>query len=127
MITIPLAKLQSTAAYKPQGYYDACIAAGTVEGENLVLSEEAFAGLRRRFTPPGIIRQAFSAASATANECGAATAGLPAVEDAEVARRLAICQACEYLIAGERRCSKCGCFVEVKARFRTQACPQGRW
>ena len=127
MIAIPLAKLQSAAKYKPQGYYDACVAAGTVEGGNLLLSEEAFAELRRRFTPPGIVRQAFSAAAAAADECGAAMAGLAPVEDSEIARRLAICGACEFLIAGERRCSKCGCFVEAKARFRTQGCPQGRW
>ncbi len=127
MTVIPLAKLRSAAAYKPQGYYDACLAAGTVEGENLILSDEAFADLRRRFTPPNIFRQSVSAASAAAGECGAAMAGMPPVEDAEIARRLSLCEACPFLIAGERRCSKCGCFVEAKARFRTQRCPDARW
>ncbi len=127
MTVITLAKLRSAAAYKPQGYYDACLAAGTVEGDNLLLSEEAFAELRRQFTPPNILRQSLSAVSAAAGECGAAMAGAPPVEDAEIARRLSVCEACPFLIAGEKRCSKCGCFVDAKARFRTQHCPLGKW
>ena len=127
MITIPLAKLQSVAALKPQGYYNACLRAGTVVGDNLELSERAFAELRARFSPPPRGMQIRSFAGAVANECGAALAGESAVEAEEKARRISICEACDYLVATDRRCSKCGCWVDAKAGFRTQQCPEGKW
>lgn len=40
-------------------------------------------------------------------------------------RRLGLCQACPYR-AGDR-CTKCGCFVSVKTRLQTEACPVGKW
>ena len=127
MISIPLAKLQAAAPYKPQGYLDACLATGRVVGGNLELTEAEFDALRSRFSPPPIVRQVVAATTAVIRECGAALSGQPAVDDNEKARRLAICEACPNLIPQERRCAKCGCFVELKASFRTQACPEDRW
>lgn len=40
--------------------------------------------------------------------------------------RLAVCDQCPHLSA-IRRCAKCGCFVDVKARLATQRCPEGKW
>lgn len=127
MISIPLAKLQSVAALKPQGYYNACLRAGTVVGDNLELSERAFAELRARFSPPPRGHQIRSFAGAVVAECGAALAGEPAVEPEEKARRISICEGCECFIATDRRCSECGCWVDAKAGFRTQQCPEGKW
>ena len=127
MISIPLSKLQSVAALKPQGYYDACVRAGTIVGDNLELSEQAFAQLRARFTPPSRGTQIRSFVGAVAAECGAAAAGEPAVEPEEKARRIEICEGCDCFIAADRRCSKCGCWVETKAGYRTQKCPEDKW
>lgn len=46
--------------------------------------------------------------------------------------RLAACKACEHskVTLGVKtliRCGICGCFVEVKARFPNQHCPEDRW
>jgi|GEM_PF-1086684 len=127
MILIPLTTLQSAATSKPQGYYAACLAAGTVVGKNLELSERAFAELRARFSSPPRAAQIRSFAGAVAAECGAAIAGAPAVSQEEKAGRIAICEGCDYFAATDRRCSKCGCWVDAKAGFRTQGCPEGKW
>ena len=127
MITIPLARLESAATTKPQGYHEACLAAGTVVGDNLELSERAFAELRARYAPPPLSSQLRSFVGAVAAECGSALAGNPPATDAQKAARLAACEACEFFTPTDRRCSKCGCWVDVKAGFLTQTCPQARW
>jgi hypothetical protein len=58
-------------------------------------------------------------------------AGFPERSDEEVARLLAICQACEHYTQG--RCRKCGCRVSNapalinKIRMATENCPIGKW
>jgi len=127
MITIPLSKLKSAATVKAQGYYDACVAAGTVVGENLQLSDEAFALLRAQFSTPSLVAQVQSATSAVVVECGAALSGEAAIDDATRATRLAVCEACANFIAADRRCQKCGCWMEIKTKFRTATCPDAKW
>ena len=41
--------------------------------------------------------------------------------------RLALCEACDFFVTTDRRCSKCGCWVDAKVGFRTQQCPEGKW
>lgn len=44
---------------------------------------------------------------------------------AEYAKRLEDCRSCGELQNG--MCAQCGCFVEVRAAKKRQACPMGRW
>ncbi|MEI6492088.1 MAG: DUF6171 family protein [Verrucomicrobiota bacterium] len=127
MITIPLARLESAATTKPQGYYEACLAAGTVVGDNLELSERAFAELRARYAPPPAAAQLRSFVGAVTAECGAAITGEDPITEAQKAARIAICEACEFFTISDRRCSKCGCWIDAKAGFRTQICPVSKW
>lgn len=48
------------------------------------------------------------------------------VSTEERERRLAICQACEFLVEG-KRCLKCGCHVNWKTRLAAWHCPIDRW
>jgi len=41
--------------------------------------------------------------------------------------RLAICTVCPFLSYKEKRCTDCGCWVETKAKFKSEDCPQGYW
>ena len=41
-------------------------------------------------------------------------------------KRWAICEGCEFLDKNNR-CEKCGCFMKVKTRVATVACPIGKW
>jgi len=45
----------------------------------------------------------------------------------DVAKRLEICQECEFYIKTARICGKCKCFMPLKARFRKSTCPIGKW
>ena len=55
--------------------------------------------------------------------------GMEAVGEAEYRQRLAVCEACVFFQDGQ--CLKCGCRlagdVVAKARWRSEACPIGRW
>jgi hypothetical protein len=48
-------------------------------------------------------------------------------------KRLDICRGtdttprCEHLRWADLNCGVCGCFVDIKARFRKQHCPLGKW
>ena len=53
--------------------------------------------------------------------------GFRLVDDAEQARRLAICHACEHHDAGQGRCRACGCFADVKAQVASSTCPHQKW
>jgi glycosyltransferase involved in cell wall biosynthesis len=53
--------------------------------------------------------------------------GRAKADDATVAARLAICGGCDRLRASDRRCAECGCPVEAKAAWRSEACPLGKW
>jgi hypothetical protein len=127
MIAIPLATLERVAAHKPAGYKAACLAAGTVENGVLHLDETAFAALRNRFTTPSLAKQALSLGRAVVNECRGIAEGVEPVSDGVKAARLAVCAGCEFFIAAENRCSKCGCKLDAKAAMRTQSCPLGKW
>ena len=41
--------------------------------------------------------------------------------------RLAICYTCDAYIKEQKRCSRCGCFVEAKARMSGAKCPIDKW
>ena len=41
--------------------------------------------------------------------------------------RLAICRGCPFLDHESLRCTDCGCFIKVKAKFKTEDCPQNYW
>ena len=41
-------------------------------------------------------------------------------------KRLGICKDCEFFTENSR-CEKCGCFMKIKARVATVACPIGKW
>ena len=40
--------------------------------------------------------------------------------------RLEICKGCEFYTE-EKRCTKCGCFMEVKTHFEASECPIKKW
>lgn len=49
------------------------------------------------------------------------------VDLAQAERRLVICRTCPNFIPESMRCTKCGCFLSVKAPLVTARCPDGRW
>ena len=127
MVTIPVATLNAVAPSKPAGYLAACLAAGTVENGILHIDPAEFAKIRAVYSSPSLVRQAVSLGQAMVHECRSIAADIEAVTPAAKDARLAVCAACEFLIAGENRCSKCGCGLAAKAAMRSQTCPLSKW
>ena len=42
-------------------------------------------------------------------------------------KRWAECEKCEFLIKPTNNCKKCGCFMKVKTKVASAACPIGKW
>jgi formamidopyrimidine-DNA glycosylase len=45
----------------------------------------------------------------------------------EANRRRSICDICPAYNKPQQRCTKCGCFIAVKAYLRASSCPLGKW
>ena len=43
------------------------------------------------------------------------------------ADRIAICETCEHYRPWLSQCTRCGCFLALKARLVSQHCPVGKW
>ncbi len=58
-------------------------------------------------------------------------AGMPCVDEREIARRLRICGDCEHFNAagyrGMGECQVCGCNMEIKTVMATEVCPESKW
>ena len=50
-------------------------------------------------------------------------AGFPIVTQEQYEERLDTCRVCDDYIEETRRCGKCGCYLEYKARLRASTCP----
>jgi hypothetical protein len=53
--------------------------------------------------------------------------GCKTVDADEYKRRLEICDKCEHRIADSNRCTKCGCYLSIKAKGRAFECPENKW
>jgi hypothetical protein len=49
------------------------------------------------------------------------------VDDEEADRRAAICHACEWFDSDRERCTRCGCFTNLKTYIRSSSCPIAKW
>jgi len=58
-----------------------------------------------------------------------AVSGFSMASEEEAARRISICESCEYFDAGPRRCKHlgCGCYLDAKVKLKTEHCPVNRW
>jgi Zn finger protein HypA/HybF involved in hydrogenase expression len=43
------------------------------------------------------------------------------------AERMNICRGCEFYIAKEEKCQKCGCYMNAKTKLKTAKCPIEKW
>jgi hypothetical protein len=42
-------------------------------------------------------------------------------------RRFRICKLCPYYFKATGNCKKCGCFVDIKTKYKDQKCKLGKW
>jgi hypothetical protein len=53
--------------------------------------------------------------------------GAQNLNDKEYLSRINTCKSCEYFVENKNTCSYCGCYMPVKARWRTSTCPKDKW
>ena len=53
--------------------------------------------------------------------------GFQAVSFKEYQNRQAICRGCMYYDITSNRCIDCGCWIENKAKWKSEDCPQNFW
>jgi hypothetical protein len=64
----------------------------------------------------------------TGSLLGHVAGGMKKVSQEEMDRRMDICKGCEFFTDGDRpRCSKCGCHLNIKARWESAHCPIDKW
>jgi hypothetical protein len=105
---------------------EAAIKARASEYRNGVESRRSANAMARQPAPPGLLRRAGSLAKAIGSETKAIIQKQPNLTAQQVAARLAVCASCDQL-RPNRTCARCGCFVDAKARFRSQTCPLSKW
>jgi len=77
---------------------------------------------------PNIIDMTRNLASTAKNVIQSVAAGNPMnVSEEEANRRKNICEGCNFYNKPQQRCTKCGCFLAVKAYLRAANCPLGKW
>lgn len=55
-----------------------------------------------------------------------ALSGFKTLNDEEYKKRIDICNSCEFL-SESKSCNKCGCNIELKAKWAEQECPEKKW
>jgi hypothetical protein len=53
--------------------------------------------------------------------------GFSYVDKKTFEERMDHCRGCEFYVAKQDRCSKCGCNCTKKASWSTTSCPVGKW
>jgi hypothetical protein len=86
---------------------------------------------------PSLMQMAKNAAGAITEEAKAIAHNDPPVSIEEQNRRMDICRACEWFTPNikelpeekrkQERCVKCGCFMNLKKKLRSQHCPMKKW
>ena len=105
---------------------DSAIRSHASEYRSGVESRKSAHAMARLPAPPGLLKRAGSLAKAIGSETKAIVQRQPNLSVQQVAARLAVCASCDQL-RSNRSCAKCGCFVDAKARFRSQVCPLRKW
>ena len=71
---------------------------------------------------PSLAKRAFSFAKSATDYV---RSGMENVSETQYQTRLKICEVCTF--RKDSTCTKCGCFIEVKAKWATSECPDKRW
>jgi hypothetical protein len=73
---------------------------------------------------PSLLRRAANFVQATAQHV---VTGMKNADDTLYKERISICEKCPLFDTQHRRCKECGCFMDIKARWLEQKCPQDKW
>ena len=110
------------------GNYVAAVEAKDEVAENRKRTSFKKIDKKEKLKMPSKIEMAKSLAKSVGKTAKAALTGMEVVAGGELLeKRTSICRACPWFIPKGQRCAKCGCVVPLKAYFREEECPIGRW
>jgi uncharacterized paraquat-inducible protein A len=77
---------------------------------------------------PTVKEMASNAGKEIVNNIQSLLAGNPLKAEDEIAKnRKSICESCNFYNKAQERCTKCGCYMAVKAYLKASKCPIGKW
>lgn len=79
---------------------------------------------RRNGLLPSVVQTIKNVGSAIVRN---AVAGFSKIPKEVSDERLSVCNGCPKLLAENRRCSVCSCFVDFKVQLAAESCPEARW
>lgn len=74
--------------------------------------------------PPSLFKQAVNFTKSAAEHIAD---GMKNTEKTQQEERMDICRGCEFFIEETERCSKCGCYLQLKTKWRGAKCPLKKW
>ena len=74
--------------------------------------------------PPSLAKKAINLASSTVKHV---SRGMAQAGKKEREKRLEICVSCDRYNAEDKTCLECGCYLETKTKWASEACPIGLW
>lgn len=109
-----------------------CSVAGWCNRHHMLKSEELRALCLTREDYRALYDKLYQNPSIAEKAVGLATAivkhvvdGLAKTPEKELRQRLEICGSCDQL--KDSKCQVCGCYVSIKASWRSESCPIGKW
>jgi hypothetical protein len=135
---IKLESILNKSKDRPAGYYEDVISHGIIINDYLDIDEHQFNKLKEKYNSqqviinnlntginelPSLFQQAKNLATSTFNHVinGMEEVSLPIYEE-----RLKTCMNCPFVNTSDAenpRCSKCGCFLKIKAKWASERCP----
>ncbi len=114
--------LWETSRSRPAGYMVDCLLAGKPDGDALVISDDRYAELVKKYRP-SLAAQAVTVIAAGARWLAS---GLKLAPLDLWFQRSCVCALCPVWDARGGRCTVCTCF-ELKLHLPSEACPVGKW
>lgn len=93
------------------------------EANNQPIGNCAGCGDKKDKPLPSLVSQAGNFVSAVGQH---AMTGFTEADKETLAKRMAECNGCEEM-RSDGRCSKCGCYMQIKAKWDSAKCPAGKW
>jgi hypothetical protein len=128
MIKLALSQIEKNKSNRPEGYYEDVVSSGKVDGEYLLIENDAFVALANKYRPK--VEPPKPIENLAKSMKNWAKAGFKTVNKAEYEKRLKICRSCEFWNEQANyslgRCEKCKC-TKMKLKLATESCPIGKW
>jgi hypothetical protein len=136
-VRLTIRNIRNAIPERAEGYYDDVLSQGTIVGDELEITPEAYLALKQKYevlpqpSPLPLKEKLKNLAAASVRWI---QYGLPVVDQKTLEERAAICQGaegrpqCDFWLSTRAipQCAICGC-GGVKHELASERCPMGKW